>query len=83
MKILEILENLKFLLSRAWKASKGYFLVTVLNSIFNAFLPLINIVGLGAVWQSLKKKSIGKGKEVCKHFTNGGTTVRKSPGVVV
>ena len=50
---------------------------TLLNTYITAISRIMQI------WQSLKKKSIEKGKEVCKHFTNGGTTVRKSPGVVV
>ena len=47
------IRDIKFLLSRLWEASKTYILFSVLQNIFSAFLPLINIIGLGMVVHSL------------------------------
>jgi ABC-type multidrug transport system fused ATPase/permease subunit len=47
------LEQIKFLFVYAWKISKRYFLIIGFESIFSAFLPLVNIVGLGMVVNAL------------------------------
>ena len=46
-------KNIKFLLSRAWKTSKSYWLIMVVSTVFGAFLPLINIIGMGMVINAL------------------------------
>jgi len=45
--------DIAFLLSRSWIVSKKYCLITAANHIFQAFLPLINIIGLGIVVNAL------------------------------
>jgi len=47
------LKDIKFLLARSWEVSKSYCLLTAVNNIFQAALPLINIVGLGMVINAL------------------------------
>ncbi|MCL2159326.1 MAG: ABC transporter ATP-binding protein/permease [Oscillospiraceae bacterium] len=42
-----------FLLKRAWHMSKSYCLIAAANNIFGAILPLLNIIGLGAVVDAL------------------------------
>lgn len=54
------LNDLIYLFCRAWKISKGYFLLTIIKSTFSALLPLINIAGLGMVISALMSgKSLG------------------------
>lgn len=56
-----ILKNIKYLFTYAWRKSKSLFVFISLQSIFSAFLPLINIAGLGIVINSLtEKESYGK-----------------------
>ena len=45
--------NIKLLITRAWKLSKGYCLIAAINNFFGAVLPLVNIIGLGAVVNAL------------------------------
>jgi len=45
--------NLLFLVFNAWKLYKKYFLITTTNNILKAFVPLVNIIGLGAVVNAL------------------------------
>ena len=51
--MIEVIKNIKFLLIRAWKTSKSYFLIMVLAAVFRSVLPLINIIGLGTVINAL------------------------------
>lgn len=46
-------KNIKFLLARSWKINKSNCLFIVANNLFQAILPLINIVGLGMVINAL------------------------------
>ena len=48
-----MMKNIIYLFKRAWSVSKGYFLVTVIKSIFTALIPLVNITGLGLVIDAL------------------------------
>lgn len=48
-----MIKNIIYLFKRAWSVSKGYFVVTVIKSIFTALIPLINITGLGLVIDAL------------------------------
>ena len=50
---MKTIKDIKFLISRAWKMSKGYCVITIVNNIFSASLPLVNIVGLGVVVNAL------------------------------
>ncbi len=50
---MNIIKNIKFLLIRSWKTSKSFFVITAVKNIFNALLPLVNIVGLGTVVNAL------------------------------
>lgn len=50
---MKLFKNIKFLLTRAWRMSKSYCLVTAVNNIFSACLSLVNIVGLGIVVNAL------------------------------
>lgn len=45
--------DLKFLFAYAWKVDKCQFFIIAARSIFSAFLPLINIAGLGMVIDAL------------------------------
>ena len=48
-----IAHQILFLLKLSWETSKRYCFITAANSLFNAFLPLVNIIGLGAVVNAL------------------------------
>lgn len=47
------LKQFLYLFVSAWQMSKSYCLITAVNNIFNALLPLVNIVGLGSVINAL------------------------------
>lgn len=47
------IKNIKLLLIRSWKTSKSFCLITTAKNIFNALLPLVNIIGLGSVVDAL------------------------------
>lgn len=45
--------NIRYLFSHAWKISKSYIFIMAAKSIFSAFIPLVNIAGLGLVINAL------------------------------
>lgn len=47
------LENIKYLFIQAWKINKSLFFIIAAKSVFSAFLPLVNIAGLGMVINAL------------------------------
>jgi len=51
--IMKRAKDVIFLLSRSWKVSKSYLTLIVSNNIFQAVIPLLNIVGLGIVINAL------------------------------
>ena len=50
-------ENLCFLLTYAWKKCKALYFASLGKAVFNAFLPLIDIAGLGLVVDALVNNS--------------------------
>lgn len=48
--------NMLYLLYRLWHMSRSVFIITVVKSISTALYPLVNIIGIGVVIDSLTKK---------------------------
>ena len=46
-------KNIRFLIRRAWKMSKRLCFITILKGVFDAFVPLVNIAGLGFIIDAL------------------------------
>lgn len=47
------IKNLGFLFARAWKLSKGYFLLCLVKNLFSGLLPLVNVFGIGIIVDAL------------------------------
>lgn len=47
------MKNLKFLFVRAWRLSKGYFLLCLVKNLFSGLLPLIHVFGVGIIVDAL------------------------------
>jgi ABC-type multidrug transport system fused ATPase/permease subunit len=52
----KFIENMLYLLNRLWHMSRSVFIITVVKSVFTALFPLVNIIGIGVVIDSLTKK---------------------------
>ena len=53
-------ENFKYLISYAWRKNKPLLIVVLLKSLFTAFLPIINISGIGIILDALVSKKDNK-----------------------
>ena len=53
------MKEIQSLLSYAWKKSKLLFLTTSLKYIFSGVIPLIGVVGLGVVVDSIENQQAG------------------------
>ena len=52
----KFISNLIYLIHRLWHMSRSIFIITVVKSVFTALFPLVNIIGIGVVIDSLTKK---------------------------